>query len=97
MNSKLVMTYAAFLYGVFGAGWLIVPNALGKFCHLFPDRCRQSLRRAGAGAEWLACLCHGITVVCGLGLGAVHQAGAGGIGVWLLQARIIKGNPPSRE
>ena len=36
MNSKLVLTYATFLYGVFGAGWLIVPNALGKFWAIAP-------------------------------------------------------------
>lgn len=36
MNSKLVMAYAAFLYGVFGVGWLIVPNALGKFWGIAP-------------------------------------------------------------
>ena len=31
MISKLVLTYAALLYGIFGAGWLIAPDALGKF------------------------------------------------------------------
>jgi hypothetical protein len=36
MKSKLVLTYAAFLYGIFGTGWLIVPNALGKFWAIAP-------------------------------------------------------------
>ena len=36
MKSKLVLTYAAFLYGFFGAGWLIVPNILGKFWAIAP-------------------------------------------------------------
>jgi hypothetical protein len=36
LNSKLVLTYAAFLYGFFGAAWLIVPNALGKFWGIAP-------------------------------------------------------------
>jgi len=36
MNSKLVLTYAAFLYGFFGVAWLIAPNALGKFWGIAP-------------------------------------------------------------
>ncbi len=36
MNSKLLLTYATFLYGFFGAGWLIVPNVLGKIWAIAP-------------------------------------------------------------
>jgi hypothetical protein len=40
MNSKLVskitLTYAALLYGFFGAAWLIAPNFLGKFWEIAP-------------------------------------------------------------
>jgi len=36
MNSKLVLTYTAFLYGFFGAAWLIAPDALGKFWAIAP-------------------------------------------------------------
>ena len=36
MNSKIVLTYAAFLYGFFGAAWLIVPNVLGKYWAIAP-------------------------------------------------------------
>ena len=36
MNSKIVLTYAAFLYGFFGTAWLIVPNVLGKYWGIAP-------------------------------------------------------------
>ena len=36
MNSKLVLTYTGLLYGIFGAAWLIAPDALGKFWALAP-------------------------------------------------------------
>ena len=61
MNSKLVLTYAALLYGIFGAGWLIAPDALGKFWAIAPgDNFTYMGHRYGAFmlglpvAAWLA-------------------------------------------
>lgn len=36
MNSKLVLTATAVLIGIFGLGWLIVPDAMGNYWKIDP-------------------------------------------------------------
>ena len=36
MNSKLVLTTTAVLIGIFGVGWLIVPDAMGNYWRIVP-------------------------------------------------------------
>jgi len=36
VNSKLVLTATSILIGIFGAGWLIVPDAMGKYWSMVP-------------------------------------------------------------
>ena len=36
MNSKLVLTTTAVLIGIFGLGWLIVPDAMGNYWRMVP-------------------------------------------------------------
>jgi hypothetical protein len=49
MISKLTLTYAALLYGFFGAAWLIAPDALGQFWAIAPgDNFTYMGRRYGA-------------------------------------------------
>jgi uncharacterized BrkB/YihY/UPF0761 family membrane protein len=36
MNSKLVLTTTAVLIGIFGLGWLIVPDAMGDYWKMVP-------------------------------------------------------------
>ena len=36
MNSKLVLTTTAVLIGIFGLGWLIVPDAMGNYWRIAP-------------------------------------------------------------
>ena len=36
MNSKLVLTSTAVLIGIFGMGWLIVPDAMGNYWRIDP-------------------------------------------------------------
>ena len=37
MSSKLVLTASAAVFGIFGAGWLIVPEMFYKFWAIVPD------------------------------------------------------------
>ena len=36
MSSKLVLTATAILIGIFGVGWLIVPNVMGDYWRIAP-------------------------------------------------------------
>ena len=36
MNSKLVLTTTAVLIGIFGVGWLIVPDVMGNYWRIVP-------------------------------------------------------------
>ena len=36
MNSKLVLTTTAVLIGIFGLGWLLVPDAMGNYWRIAP-------------------------------------------------------------
>jgi len=36
MNSKVVLTVTAVLIGIFGAGWLVAPDALGHYWRIAP-------------------------------------------------------------
>ena len=36
MSSKLVLTATAILIGIFGVGWLIVPNVMGDYWRITP-------------------------------------------------------------
>lgn len=61
MNSKLVMTATAVLIGIFGLGWLIVPDVMGNYWKIDPGANLNYMgRRYGAFllglvvALWLA-------------------------------------------
>jgi uncharacterized BrkB/YihY/UPF0761 family membrane protein len=61
VNSKLVLTATAVLIGIFGLGWLIVPDAMGNYWKIDPgDNLNYMGRRYGAFllglvvALWLA-------------------------------------------
>ena len=61
MNSKLVLTVTAVLIGIFGLGWLIVPDVMGNYWKIDPgDNLNYVGRRYGAFllglvlAMWLA-------------------------------------------
>ena len=61
MNSKLVLTTTAVLIGIFGLGWLIVPDVMGDYWKIDPgDNLNYMGRRYGAFllglvvALWLA-------------------------------------------
>ncbi len=61
MNSKLVLTATAVLIGIFGLGWLIVPDVMGNYWKIDPgDNLNCMGRRYGAFllglvvALWLA-------------------------------------------
>ena len=36
MNSKLVLIFTAFVYGIFGTMWFIVPDVMGKYWSIAP-------------------------------------------------------------
>jgi membrane-associated PAP2 superfamily phosphatase len=36
MNSKLVLIFTAFVYGIFGTMWFIVPDIMGKYWSIAP-------------------------------------------------------------
>lgn len=49
MNSKLVLTATAVLIGIFGLGWLIVPQVMGNYWKIDPgDNLNYMGRRYGA-------------------------------------------------
>ena len=48
MSSKLVLTASAAAFGIFGAGWLIVPEMLYKYWAIVPDTNQYMGRRYGA-------------------------------------------------
>jgi uncharacterized BrkB/YihY/UPF0761 family membrane protein len=61
VNSKLVLTTTAVLIGIFGLGWLIMPDALGNYWKILPgDNLNYMGRRYAAFmlglvvALWLA-------------------------------------------
>jgi uncharacterized BrkB/YihY/UPF0761 family membrane protein len=61
MNSKLVLTTTAVLIGIFGLGWLIVPDVMGNYWRIAPgDNLNYMGHRYGAFmlglvvAMWLA-------------------------------------------
>ena len=61
MNSKLVLTATAVLIGIFGLGWLIMPDAMGAYWKIDPgENLNYMGRRYGAFllglivALWLA-------------------------------------------
>jgi len=61
VNSKLILTVTAVLIGIFGLGWLIVPDAMGNHWKIDPgDNLNYMGRRYGAFllglvvALWLA-------------------------------------------
>ena len=61
MNSKMVLTTTAVLIGIFGLGWLIVPDVMGNYWRIDPgDNLNYMGRRYGAFmlglvvALWLA-------------------------------------------
>ena len=61
MNSKLVLTTTAVLIGIFGLGWLIVPDVMGNYWKIDPgDNLNYMGHRYGAFllglvvASWLA-------------------------------------------
>lgn len=61
MNSKLVLTATAVLIGIFGVGWLIVPDVMGNYWRIDPgDNLNYMGRRYAAFmlglvvALWLA-------------------------------------------
>jgi uncharacterized BrkB/YihY/UPF0761 family membrane protein len=61
VNSKLVLTTTAVLIGIFGLGWLIVPDVMGNYWKIDPgDNLNYMGRRYGAFllglvvALWLA-------------------------------------------
>jgi hypothetical protein len=47
-SSKLVLTASAAVFGVFGAGWLIVPERLYRYWGIVPDTNQYMGRRYGA-------------------------------------------------
>ena len=48
MRSKLVLTASTAAFGIFGAGWLIVPGMFYKYWAIVPDPNRYMGRRYGA-------------------------------------------------
>ena len=48
MNSKPVLTASAAAFGIFGAGWLIVPEMFYKYWAIVPDTNQYMGRRYGA-------------------------------------------------
>jgi len=55
MNSELVLTVTAVLFFIFGLGWLIMPNAFGKYWRIAPgDNLNYMGRRYGAFLLMLA-------------------------------------------
>jgi uncharacterized BrkB/YihY/UPF0761 family membrane protein len=49
VNSKLVLTTTAVLIGIFGLGWLIMPDAMGNYWKILPgDNLNYIGRRYGA-------------------------------------------------
>jgi len=48
MNSKLVLTASTAAFGIFGAGWLIVPGMFYKYWAIVPDADQYMGRRYGA-------------------------------------------------
>ena len=48
MSSKLVLTASAAAFGIFGAGWLIVPGMFYTFWAMVPDTNEYMGRRYGA-------------------------------------------------
>ena len=48
MNSKQVLTASAAAFGIFGAGWLLVPDMFYKYWSIVPDPNEYMGRRYGA-------------------------------------------------
>jgi len=48
MSSKLVLTASAVAFGIFGAGWFIVPEMFYKYWAIVPDTNQYMGRRYGA-------------------------------------------------
>jgi hypothetical protein len=48
MNSKLVLSASAASFGIFGAGWLIVPQMFYEYWAIVPDPDQYMGRRYGA-------------------------------------------------
>ena len=48
MSSKLVLTASAAAFGIFGAGWLLVPGILYRYWAIVPDTSQYMGRRYGA-------------------------------------------------
>ena len=48
MSSKLVLTASAAAFGIFGAGWFIVPEMFYKYWAIVPDPNQYMGRRYGA-------------------------------------------------
>lgn len=48
MSSKLVLTASAAAFGIFGAGWLIVPGMFYRYWAIVPDTNQYMGRRYGA-------------------------------------------------
>ena len=48
MNSKLVLSASAAAFGIFGAGWLLVPGMFYKYWAIAPDTGSYMGRRYGA-------------------------------------------------
>ena len=48
MSSKQVLTASAAVFGIFGAGWLMVPEMLYRFWAIVPDTNQYMGRRYGA-------------------------------------------------
>jgi len=48
MSTKVVLTASAGVFGVFGAGWLIVPGMFYKYWAIVPDTGQYMGRRYGA-------------------------------------------------
>ena len=48
MRSKLVLTASATAFGIFGAGWFLVPEMFYKYWRIVPDSNRYMGRRYGA-------------------------------------------------
>jgi hypothetical protein len=48
MRSKLILSLSAAAFGIFGAGWLVLPNVFYKYWAIVPDSNMYMGRRYGA-------------------------------------------------
>jgi len=48
MKSKLVLTLSAAVFGIFGAGWFLIPDVLYQYWAIVPDSHNYMGRRYGA-------------------------------------------------